>query len=728
MKGNCEILAPAGGESSAYAALAAGADAVYLGLSRFSARAGAENFHPEALRRVTRRAHLLGAKVYVALNTLVKDGETGEFFAAVKDAWEAGADAILLQDMFLGARLKEAYPQLVLHLSTQAGCCNVYGAELAKKMGFSRAVLARETPLTEIGEISKVIETEAFVQGALCSSVSGQCYFSSFAGNHSGNRGQCKQPCRKRYSIDRAGFEEKKYALSLSDLCVGERVTELLAAGVSSLKIEGRMRRETYVAAAVEYYRTLLAGGDGAAAFSRLKRAYNRGDYTQGLCFGQDARFLSREVQGHIGEEVGAVCVRAGRYFCASKYSPLAGDAFKILRGGREVCGAKPVQRTREGFYLLSERPLCDGDRVRLTTDTSFAAPPERRRRISLNVRLRAGEAPRVSCGTFVYTGDCVPQTAQSAPMSESEIKACFQKTDMLPLDAEVHADTEGVFLPKSQLNGLRRAFYAALCDWMDPPRPPLQKASFSASLPAGQGSMTAAIARSLDGLAADILIYKPADYKRIDMSEVKAGKGKKYLYLPAFFTREDEAAVKDVLPQFDGIYCEGYYGLVLAEKYGMPLFAGTGFNVTNRFAAEGVLRAGAAYFSLSKELTAAEQRALLCGGAFTLAAGSVKLMDLVYCPFGRTCGGCDQRPFYTLTDEAGRAFPLARYRFSGAYCRFEVYNCASLAAYCGEGSVICDLSAERAGQPLIEAARSPERVKRLVPAATKGHADRSLL
>ena len=203
-----EILAPAGNRECAFASLNAGADAIYLGLEEFSARQSAENFNAESLKEICAYAHLLGARVYVCLNTLVKDEEADAFFSCAVGAWNAGADALLIQDIFLGKLLKESYPEMVLHLSTQGGCCNEYGALLAKDYGFSRVVLARETPLKEIEKISAIIETEAFVQGALCSCFSGQCYFSSFAGNNSGNRGRCKQPCRKRYSIDRAGFEE----------------------------------------------------------------------------------------------------------------------------------------------------------------------------------------------------------------------------------------------------------------------------------------------------------------------------------------------------------------------------------------------------------------------------------------------------------------------------------------------------------------------------------------
>ncbi|MDE5896715.1 MAG: U32 family peptidase, partial [Clostridia bacterium] len=368
---NAEILAPAGGEQSARTALLAGADAVYLGLTEFSAREGAENFDSAALSRTAKLAHLLGAKVYVCLNTLIKDRETERFFECARLARDSGADAILMQDIFLGRALKRAYPEITLHLSTQAGCCNEAGARLAKEYGFSRAVLARETPLSEIEKITKIIETEVFVQGALCTCFSGQCYFSSFAGNNSGNRGRCKQPCRKRYSIDRAGFEEPAYALSTADLCAGERVRELVNAGVCSLKIEGRMRREEYVSAAVKYYRALLGGKDGTAEQSALKRAYNRGDYTRGLAFGQEADFLSRKIQGHIGERVGEVSLVKGKYFCKSGYASQPGDGFKILRKGEEVGGAGFESGGQGGFFLASREKLLTGDEVRLTTDTA---------------------------------------------------------------------------------------------------------------------------------------------------------------------------------------------------------------------------------------------------------------------------------------------------------------------------------------------------------------------
>ncbi len=718
-----ELLAPAGDMPSARAAICNGADAVYLGLPRFSARSGAENFGFDALKELAEYAHLLGVKVYVCLNTLVKDGELGGFAESVSGAWAAGADAILMQDMLLGKKLKERYPGIVLHLSTQAGCCNVRGAAFAKECGFSRVVLARETPLAEIEKIAKIVETEAFVQGALCTSFSGQCYLSSFAGNNSGNRGRCKQPCRKLYSIDRAGYEKPAYALSLSDLCVGKRVKELLSAGVVSLKIEGRMRRPEYVAAAVRYYRALLEGGDGAAALSDLKRAYNRGGYTEGLGFGQKGDLLSRKVQGHIGERVGTM--RDGS-FCLSGYAARKGDGFKILRGGKEICGALFRESGKGGFFLSAKERLLQGDEVRLTTEAALPARLEgdRKREITLSLKFVAGEPARVSCGDLCETYS-VLEHARSAPLTEEELKACFSRTDGLPLAVTFEeVETADAFLPKAALNAIRRAFYKALLSKLLPRRERVEVLLPAPSVGGGKEERTAVIASSAEGLFADVLIYKPRDYARIAAADVSAGTGKKFLYLPPFFSSADEALVLPALPLFEGIYCDGYYGLPLAKAHGKEFFAGTGWNLTNAAAVSEARAAGADYIALSKELTSQEQDALAGQGVFALGFGGVKVMDLCYCPFEGTCTACDRRRSYTLTDEEGRKFPLLRYRASGERCRFEIYNCVPLRAEKCRAGLLSDLTGRE--RELGPFAACPEKAP--LAGASRGHANRSLL
>lgn len=179
-----ELLSPAGDGESFLAALDGGADAVYLGLTAFSARKNAANFTLEELEPLLFRAHILGVKVYVAANTLIKDGEKADFLAKIARVSELGADAVILHDLHLADEIRKV-ADIPLHLSTQAGVCNVWGAREAARKGFSRVILARETELSEISEIAKIIETEVFVQGALCSSFSGHCLMSSFAGCNS---------------------------------------------------------------------------------------------------------------------------------------------------------------------------------------------------------------------------------------------------------------------------------------------------------------------------------------------------------------------------------------------------------------------------------------------------------------------------------------------------------------------------------------------------------------
>lgn len=698
-----EILAPAGDEQTARAALGCGADAVYLGLNRFSARDSAENFDFAALGRIADLAHVLSAKVYVCLNTLVKERELEEFFASARGAWEHGADAVLIQDIFLGRALKERYPQITLHLSTQAGCCNVYGAQMAKDFGFSRVVLARETPLREIAKISGIVETEAFVQGALCTCFSGQCYLSSFAGNHSGNRGKCKQPCRKRYSIDRRGYEELAYALSLSDLSVGREIGEYANAGVSSFKIEGRLRRPEYVAAAVGYYRALLTGKSGERELSDLKRAYNRGDYTKGLAFGQSG-LLSRAVQGHIGERIGTV--EEGGFVRGSARKE---DGFKILREGKEVGGAVFRAAGEGGFYLSSRERLQAGDEVRITTDSTLPKRVfrEKKREIPLSLRFVAGERAKIVSNGFVFEGEA-PEPAKSSPLTRDDLVACFLKTDGLPFAPRFEqVETQNAFLPRSALNAVRREFYAALLRHFSPARAPLPAAELPPAPPPQRNNRTAAIFGGDKSPSADLLIYKPRDYAKIK-EELKTGTGKLLLYLPPFWTERDEALVKDVLPLFEGIYCDGYYGLWFAKKYGLRFFAGTGFNLSNSVSVAEVKKAGADWFALSKELSLSEQDALSQRDAFALSSGAVKVMDLIYCPFEKTCRACDRRENYLLTDEEGRRFPLRRYRAED--CRFELYNCAPLSGGEGNAGKLSDLSVALSAPP------------------TKGHFERSML
>lgn len=734
-----EILAPAGTLECANAAIDNSADAIYLGLSAFSARQGAGNFDEPSFRAIVQKAHFCGAKIYVAMNTLVKDEELDDFLRSLLFAWNEGADAIIMQDVFLGKAVHERYPQIVLHLSTQAGVCTLDGARLAANYGFTRVILARETPILEIQKIAEFIETEVFVQGALCTCFSGQCYFSSFAGGNSGNRGRCKQPCRKKYAYDRNGNTDKDYALSLSDLSVGDDIAKLIAAGVTSFKIEGRMRRPEYVAAAVRYYRNILDGAtnhDGA--LSDLRRTYNRGNYTKGLAFGQDRRLLSPAVQGHLGEKVGVVKVVGGKYTVDSRFSPRSGDAFKILRDGKEIGGATYLKTEGRAFVIGSKVRLKNGDGVFITTDTAVnerVLSGQKRVPISVSLSFHEGECPVVESEGIRCCGDNALQTAKNQPLTIEELRACFLKTDGLPVDVTFeNIRLKGnIFIPKAELNSLRRSLYSAVFEAKTKVENALYEYQpFAIEGTSGKNEKTAVIATDFSGVETDIAIYKADDYAAPIPESFKNGNFEKYLFYPAFTTEQDLLALADRLREceIDGIYAENYGGITFANEHGLRVFAGTGFNLTNALSVMTLLQENnVAYYALSKELNGEELSALSGERAFTLASGGIKIMDLCYCPFGKTCRQCDQKSVYSLTDEGGRTFPVRRYTAADGACRFEVYNCADLIGV-GVKNVgkLLDLTLVADKQSAIGAKDSESDQKKMYKKYTSGHLKRGVL
>ena len=276
-----EIMAPAGGHPQLLAAVRAGADAVYLGAGGFNARRGADNFAGDSLREAVSYCHGRGVRVYVTLNTLVTDRETGDLLREMEGIAASGCDAVIDQDLGVARLLRECCPDLPLHASTQTSVHNVQGVLALEELGFTRVVLARELTGGEIRAIkdATAMELEVFVHGALCMSVSGQCYLSSMLGGRSGNRGLCAQPCRLDFSAGGRG-----YALSLKDLSLVERMGELADCGVTAVKIEGRLKRPEYVAAAVRACRQALAGE--APDMNSLRAVFSRGGFTDGYFTG----------------------------------------------------------------------------------------------------------------------------------------------------------------------------------------------------------------------------------------------------------------------------------------------------------------------------------------------------------------------------------------------------------------------------------------------------------
>ena len=275
-----EILAPAGSLECVTAAVRCGADAVYLGSKSFSARASAQNFTDDELETAVKFCRERDVKVHLALNTALYDSELDSAARLIEYAAKIGVDALIVSDLGVLSLAKEICPSLSLHASTQMGIASLSGAMAAKELGFDRAVLARELSRDEISEIAKsgVIETEVFVHGALCMSVSGQCYLSALLGGRSGNRGRCAQPCRLNFGIG----NNDGYALSLKDMSLCSHIAELCNMGVTSLKIEGRMKRPEYVAAAVSLVKASMMGEDTSEIFELSKDIFSRSGFTDG--------------------------------------------------------------------------------------------------------------------------------------------------------------------------------------------------------------------------------------------------------------------------------------------------------------------------------------------------------------------------------------------------------------------------------------------------------------
>lgn len=452
-----EILAPAGSPEALRCAVFNGADAVYLGMRRFSARAKAGNFSRDELKQAVEFSHFFGVKVYVTFNTVYKETEYPYVLEDMQFCASIGVDALILQDFTMISRIRSIMPDIVLHLSTQAGVHNADGAATAKRLGFDRVILSREAMLEDIYKIRDTvdIELEMFVQGALCVSFSGNCYFSSLVSGYSGNRGKCMQLCRKPYTY----HSKTAYWLSPKDICLADHVKQLIDAGVCSFKIEGRMRRPEYAGEAVKCYKSAVLGE--RYDLSRMKRIYNRGDYTDLYLLNAKSNVIYSAFPGHIGDKIGKVRAVAGD----KAVLPTAlhkGDGVKFVRDNIETGSALLSQSSDKTTFSGKVRP---GDQVRLTTDCELNREIISVKRY-VNFRLIAvidncsAHFKAVSGGTSAELNVNNLLPAKTQPLNENEIISCFNKTEdflMKMSDCQVRIDCD-VFMPKSQLNAIRRA------------------------------------------------------------------------------------------------------------------------------------------------------------------------------------------------------------------------------------------------------------------------------
>lgn len=367
-----ELLAPAGNMAALHAAVTGGADAVYLGLETFNARRGADNFTLETLREACDFAHLRGVSIYVTMNTIILPDEVGEALECVRQAYRAGADGFIVQDIGLAAEISRTLPEASLHLSTQMNTHNLAGVRAAARLGAERITLAREVSLDEIALLCAAaaeegMEVEVFAHGALCVCYSGQCFMSSMIGGRSANRGMCAQACRLPYELQNKALQKSlpspgDHLLSPQDLCTVDRVDDLVAAGAASLKIEGRMKSPEYVFAVTSVYRKALDAAlakENAAITDadrdRLTDAFSRGFTTAYLDGKRGNDIMSYQRPNNRGLFLGRVDeVRDGAAYLKSAHALTEGDVLEFwTRKGNGTLTLGPVRTDKKGRYHL---------------------------------------------------------------------------------------------------------------------------------------------------------------------------------------------------------------------------------------------------------------------------------------------------------------------------------------------------------------------------------------
>lgn len=416
---NVELLAPAGNVECLHAAVAAGADAVYLGLGDFNARRGADNFTMESLAEACDYAHLRGVAIYVALNIAILPSEIDRAVDTARQAVEAGADAVIVEDLGLAARIRREILQVELHISTQLNTHSAAGIEAAARLGASRVTLARELSFAEIASLAEVAEgfgmtVETFAHGALCVCYSGQCLMSSLIGGRSANRGTCAQACRLPYELqsdDRSKPlpAEGAHLLSPRDFCTAEVMPQMVASGTASLKIEGRMKSATYVFSVVSVYRDILdralAGQDAQPTERQrgvLSEAFSRGFTTAYLTGDRGNEIMSYARPNNRGVLAGRVSeVKDGFVEIATQIDLNPGDVIEFwTKRGHFACPLTAASFTRDGRVRLApDQKVGKGDRVfRVRNAAAEFADDALEPRVPVDgrVRLVLGEPARV--------------------------------------------------------------------------------------------------------------------------------------------------------------------------------------------------------------------------------------------------------------------------------------------------------------------------------------------
>ena len=635
-----ELLSPAGSPEGVIAAVQNGADAVYMGMGAFNARRGAKNFTDEEFVKAVRYCHVRGCKVYVTLNTLVNDREMRDAVAAAKLASDAGADALIVQDLGMSYAIRCALPDIPLHASTQMSLHNLAWVEAAAEMGITRAVLARELSFEQIRFITKnaSIETEVFVHGALCFCHSGQCYMSALIGRRSGNRGLCAQPCRLQYSL---GGRMDDHPLSLKDNCLVDQIRRLEEAGVASLKIEGRMKRPEYTGIVTGVYAKAIREqrNPDKEEMELLEKTFSRQGFTQGY---------------FIGDKLDMFGVR----------SEPDKDADKIFATARKQYAEGEMRRVPVHFYTVLEK----GEHIK-----AIAFDDDGHKAIA--------------------TGP-VPERAKRQGLTEQYLTEQMFKTGGTPYNCiENKAKAEpGLYLPASEINELRRKLIAQLSAEREkaPGRRTLRIPAPPVNVPAISDPARIYQVRTAEQLTPELAELKP-DYIYFPAMELAENfdplrpfidnGARPVAVMPRVITDDQSREVYAALEKlFDYGVNEALTGnlghVFIARQAGMKVRGDFGLNAFNSYTLRVLQDAGFISATASFELRLAQIKAMAKPiDTELIIYGRLPLMVSDQCIIRQSAGRCNCQTPGQLSDRMGSVFPVVK-EFG---CRNVIYNAHKL-------------------------------------------------
>ena len=635
-----ELLSPGGSPEAVIAAVQNGADAIYLGFGDFNARRGAKNFTLEEFEKAVRYCRIRGCRVYVTLNTLVNDREIEDAVRCARAAAKYGASGIIIQDVGLISVLRKAVPDMPLHASTQMSIHNLAGAEAAAEMGLKRVVLARELNFEQIKFITKntSVETEIFVHGALCFCHSGQCYMSSLIGRRSGNRGMCAQPCRMQYSL---GGRMDDYPLSLKDNCLVDRLQEIEDAGVTCVKIEGRMKRPEYTAIVTDIYSRAIKERrkPSPEEMRMLEDVFSRNGFTQGYFNGEKTDMFG--VRGDPSSDT-------DKLFAATRKSYAEGEMRRV-----------PVH-----FYTVAEKEK---------KITAIAFDDDGNKAIAYGP---------------------VPQKANRQGLTDTYIAEQMYKTGGTPFNCvENKAKTDpGLYVSASDINELRRSLINELTKKREDA--PQQTTAKIPAMPKNIAAISDPCmifqVRTEEQLCPELAelhpayLYVPAELMRdrfellkpfTDVGTVPVA------IVPRVVADDQVKDVSEILKVLNekGIR-EALVGnlghIFLAKSAGMKIRGDFGLNTFNSYSLEVLKNAGLLSATVSFELRLAQIRDLAKPlDTEMIVYGRLPLMVSDQCVISRSSGRCSCATPGQLSDRMGSVFPVVK-----EYgCRNVIYNAHKL-------------------------------------------------